>query len=196
MAKLGQHKRKPFANDIRHAPRSSPPGLFDGFILPLLQLNLRLYHDIIIAYLAIMSICSLIPDSPPNFFSAFRISNFQTRPPTPVPWLQATDSRPPSPPLQHSPNIVMVPNFKEDQLTLLFLNFEKHPQAESRTAFKQIRAKFSDPCPLVGVRKSPCWQHGHQCLVHRRSFRWRKLADLAETTLRQLNPPGDLRCFR
>lgn len=51
----------------------------------------------------------------------------------------------------------MVSNLKENQLPLLFLNFEKHPQAESRTAFKQIRAKFSDPCPLVGVRKSPCW---------------------------------------
>jgi hypothetical protein len=46
----------------------------------------------------------------------------------------------------------------------------------------------------MGVRKSPRWQHGHQGLIHRRPRG--ELTDLAEATLRQLNPPGDFRYFR
>jgi len=90
----------------------------------------------------------------------------------------------------------MVPNFKEDQLTLLFFGFEKHSQAESCTAFKQVEAKLSNPCAPVGVWKSPRWQDSHQGLIHRHPLCRRKLTDLAKTTFRQLNPPGDLRCFR
>ena len=66
MAKFGQNQRQPFPNDIRHASGGDCAHLFGRLILPLFQLNLRLYHDIILAYLAIMS-TTAIPYRPPPF---------------------------------------------------------------------------------------------------------------------------------
>ena len=55
MTKFGQNQRQPFTDDIRHASGRNCARLFGRLVLPLFKLNLRLYHDIIIAYLAIMS---------------------------------------------------------------------------------------------------------------------------------------------
>lgn len=60
LAKFGQNQREPFTYDIRHASGRDCPHLFDRRILPLFQLNLRLYHDIILAYLAIMSTAPIL----------------------------------------------------------------------------------------------------------------------------------------
>jgi hypothetical protein len=57
LAQLGQHQGEPFPDDIRHASGGGYPCLFCRLILPLLQLNLRFYHPIIMAYFAIMSTC-------------------------------------------------------------------------------------------------------------------------------------------
>lgn len=66
MAKFGQNQRQPLSDDIRHASGGDCARLFGRLILPIFQLNLRLYHDIIIAYLAIMSTAP-IPFLPPPF---------------------------------------------------------------------------------------------------------------------------------
>ena len=69
VAKFGQNQRQPLPDDIRHAPGRNCARLFGRLVLPLFKLNLRLYHDIIMAYLAIMS-TTAIPYRPPPFNTA------------------------------------------------------------------------------------------------------------------------------
>ena len=97
---------------------------------------------------------------------------------------------------EDSLDLVVVSYLKEDKLFFGLGGLEKQPEAKSGPAFEKIRAQLSDSRPLMGVGETPSWHHGQQGLIHRRPLlRW-KLADLAKTTFRQLNPPGDLRRFR
>ena len=90
----------------------------------------------------------------------------------------------------------MVSYLKEDKLFFGLGGFEKQPEAKSGSAFKKICAQLADSRPLMGMGKSPCRQNGQEGLIHRPPFHRGKLADLAKTAFRQLNPPGGLRYFR
>ena len=90
----------------------------------------------------------------------------------------------------------MVPDLKENEFLFRLGGLENQSQAKPGPALKKIGAQLSDPRALTGVGKSPCWQNGQEGLIHRLPFFRGKLADLAKTSFRQLNPPGDFRGFR
>jgi len=63
-------------------------------------------------------------------------------------------------------NFIVVANFEENQLFLDGIRLKKQAQAKPCAALEKIQTEFPNARSLMGVRRTPCIQHGCQCFIH------------------------------